>query len=237
MTKRTLLSSILLLAFVATPAFAKPKKKEEAPPPPPVAEPAPPPAAEPEAPPEPVDVGPMSPKNVSFSVTLGFADGTSKSGKVTGVERSSDFNGDEGWTTEANKLKFTVEGGGTEKMVPWTDLKGVTITPGKMPDEVDCTYSSDFNPWMYECTLRTNSAATMKDGSKGTITNRHLWRLWFEDGSNVELQVYKHTVRQQDDRELQFGDDAGENFAIYTKLQQQLREEQKTKMLKSVTIQ
>lgn len=237
MTTRTLVLAALT-ALIVNPAFAKSKKKEEpapAPTPAPAAaEPAPAPEPEP-APP--VEVGPVSPKNVSFSVTLGYADGSTKAGKVTGLERTSDFNGDEGWTSDASKLKLTVEGSGTEKQVAWTDLKSVAITPGKIPDDLDCTYSSDFSPWMYECTLRTTSAAALKDGSKGNVTNRHKWKLWFEDGSTVELQVYKYTVRQQDDRELQFGDEAGENFAIYTKLQQQIREDLKGKMLKSISIQ
>lgn len=229
-----LLFPLLFLSLVA----AKGKKKEEAPPPP-AAEPAPAaaPAPEPEpaAPPEPE--GPKAVKNADLSISITFADGTSKAGKVTGIERTVDFYGDEGWTSEDGKLKLTVEAGSSEKQVAWKDVKSLTITPGKIPDEVDCTYSSDFNPWMYDCTIRTTVAAVMKDGSKGNVTNRHRWRFWYEDGSQLELSVFKYTVRAQDDRELQFGDEATENFGLYTRLQDQLRTDVKSKIVKSISVQ
>ena len=150
---------------------------------------------------------------------------------------SSDLYGDEGWTSEDSKLKLTVESGSSEKQVSWKDVKSLTVTPGKMPDEVDCTYSSDFTPWMYECTLRTTVSAVLKDGSKGNVTNRHKWRFSYEDGSQLEFSVFKYTVRAPDDRDIQFGDDVGENFALYTKLQDQLRTEMKTKIVKTVSVQ
>ena len=236
MTTRSARLALGLVAatLLGAPAFAKPKKEEPAPPPgpPPAATPAP--APEPAPPAEPVPES--SPKNADFSVTLAWADGRTKTGKVTGVQRTEDFFGDEGWTTTDSKLRFTVEGNGTEKQVAWKDVKSITVVPGKIPDDVDCTYSSDFNPWMYDCTLRTTTSAVLKDGSKGTITNRHKWRLWFDDGSKEELQVYKYSVREQDSRELEFGDEQGENFAIYTKLQGQIRTDIKGALLKSVTL-
>lgn len=232
-----LLFPLLFLSLVA--AKGGKKKKEEAPPEPaptPAAAPAPveeaPPPAE-EAPPEP----PKAVKNADVGITVTYADGTSKSGKVTGIERTVDFYGDEGWTSEEGKIKLTVEGGGTEKQVAWKDVKSLTVTPGKMPDEVDCSYSSDFSPWMYECTLRTTVTAVMKDGSKGNVTNRHKWRFSYDDGSQVELSVFKYTVREPDDRELEFGDENTENFALYTKLQDKLRADAKTVLVKSITVQ
>jgi hypothetical protein len=214
------------------------KKKDDAPAPPPP--PAPPPAAEappaePEAPPAPE--APKVVKNIDMKLAITTADGAVKSGHVTGLERTIDFQGDQGWSSDAKDLKLTVESGSSEKQVAWTDVKSITITPGKMPDDVDCTYSSDFNPWMYQCDLRTTSAVVLKDGSKGNITNPNHWRFTFEDGSTYEMQVYKYTVREQDEHELQFGEEASENAGLYTKLQQQIRTDLKGKIVKSVTVQ
>lgn len=230
------LTPLLFLLLVA--AKGGKKKGEPAPEPTPAPEPAAAPAPE-EAPPPPPEEPPAPKvvKNVDFSATFTFADGTTKSGKVQGLERTVDFYGDEGWTSEADKLKVQVEAAGTEKMVDWTAVKSVNVVPGKIPDDVDCTYSSDFSPWMYECTLRTTSNVVLKDGSKGLVTNRHRWRITWADGTTTELALFKYTVREQDDRDLQFGDEATENTALYTKLQQQLRTDVKAGVLKSVTIQ
>ena len=214
---------------------AKGKKKTEEPVPVPVPVETPAAPAEPEPPPLPPE--PVKPKNASFSITFSYADGTTKSGKVTGIERAVDFNGDEGWTSEEGKLKLSVEVGATEKAAAWSDVKSITIVPGKMPDDVDCTYSSDFTPWMYECTLRTTAVVVLKDGSKGNINTRNLWKFYFEDGSDYTFQVYKYTVREQDTKVAEYGDDQAENMGLYTKLQDQLRTEMKGKMIKGITLQ
>lgn len=209
------------------------KNKEPEPPPAPAPVEAPAPAAEPEPPPPPPE--PVKPKNASLTVTFTFFDGTTKSGKVTGIERAVDFNGDEGWSPD--KLQMYMEIGTTEKAITWTDIKGITVTPGKMPDDVDCTYSSDFTPWMYECTLRTTAAAVLKDGSKGNINTRNRWRFYFEDGSEYEFQVFKYTVREQDTKVPEYGDEQAENTGLYTKLQDQIRTDLKGKMIKSISVQ
>jgi len=228
---RTLLPLVLLLVA------AKGGKKKDEVPPPPAAEPAPAPAeeappapAEPAPPPEPVRV-----RNADLTISVGFSDGRVKTGHVTGIERSSDFYAEEGWTTDEGKLKLTVESGSSEKQVIWKDVKSVAITPGKIPDDVDCTYSSDFTPWMYECTLRTTVTVSLKDGSKGIVTARHKWRFTWEDGSKEEFWLYKHVAREQDDRDVHFGDEVSENFALYTRLQDRLRTEIKT-LVKSVSV-
>lgn len=229
------LAPLLFLTLIA----AKGGKKKDEPAPAPAPEPAPPAAVE-EAAPAPVEEAPpveKSVNNASFSVTITYADGSTKGGRVKGVERTADFYGDEGWTDEAGKLKLTVEAGGTEKYVTWDQVKTIAVTPGKMPDEVDCSYSSDFTPWMYECVLRTTAAVTLKDGSKGVITNRHQWRFHLDDGSKIEFTVYKYVVREQDERTVEFGDEQVENYALYTKLQDRLRSDSKTILVKSVSVQ
>ena len=203
-------------------------------------EPAPASQAEPAPAAPPAEAAPSaapSPKNVSLGINVTFADGTTKNGKLTGIERTVDFNGDEGWTADEGKIKLTVENGNSEKQVAWKDVKSLTVVPGKIPDDIDCTYSSDVSPWMYECTLKTTVNAVLKDGSKGTVTNRHRWRFSYEDGSQIELSVYKYTVREPDDRELQFGDEATENTALYTRLQDKLRKDAKSVLVKAISVQ
>jgi hypothetical protein len=175
-------------------------------------------------------------RNANLNVTFTFMDGTTKAGHVVGIERAIDFYGDEGWSEEDGKLKLTVESGSTEKMVAWTDIKSITITPGKMPDEVDCTYSSDFSPWMYDCTLRTTAAVVLKDGSKGTITTRNRWRFSYDDGSSYEFQVFKYSLREQDTTVVEYGSEQAENYGLYTKLQDMMRTDLKGKMPKMIVI-
>ena len=228
--RRLLIIPFLLLVAAKG---GKKNKNEPAPEPapvevaaPPVEEPAPPPP-----PPEPVVV-----RNANFNISFTFADGSTKSGHVIGVERGEDFNADQGWTTEDGKLKLTLEVGSSEKNVAWSDVKSINIVPGKVPDDVDCTYSSDFNPWMYECTLRTTAQAVLKDGSKGNITTRHRWRFTFEDQSTFEFQVFKYTLREQDSKDVEYGSEQAENFGIYTKLQDQLRTDMKGGLIKSISV-
>jgi hypothetical protein len=228
-------SMILTLLLLPTAALAKPKAKTEPPPPPPppVAEPAPAPA--PEAPAE-AAPPPEAPrlKNVSMNVTLTMADGSSKSMAVTGLERADGFHADRGWLSDAGDLKITLEAGKSEKEVTWADIKSISITPGKMPDDVDCSYNSDFNPFMYECSLRTTTVATLKDGSKGTVITRHKWRLSTDEAGSAEFYLYKHTERMQGP---ETDGDQFEDPGMYTKLQEALRETLKTSLVKSVTIQ
>ncbi len=206
---------------VPAPVEAAPPPVEAAPAP---VEEAPPPA------PEPI-------RNADLTVSIAYADGSTKGGHVKGIERSVDFYGDEGWTSDDGKLRLMVEANGTEKGVPWKDVKSITVTPGKLPDEVDCTYSSDFTPWMYECTLRTTAAVVLKDGSKGVVSNRHLWRFTLDDGATVEFSVYKYVVREQDSKVVEFGDESTENFGLYSRLQDRLRADVKAAIVKSITVQ
>ena len=233
------LRPLIPLLFLSLVAAKGGKKGKEEPAPAPTPEPAAAPAPVEETPPAPPPEpeAPKAVKNADAGITITFADGTSKAGKVTGIERTVDFYGDEGWTAEEGKIKLTVESGSTEKQVAWKDVKSLSVAPGKIPDDVDCTYSSDFSPWMYECTLRTTVSAVLKDGTKGNVTNRHRWRFSYDDGSQVELAVFKYTVREQDDRELQFGDEATENFKLYTRLQDKLRTDAKTTLVKAIAVQ
>jgi hypothetical protein len=228
------IAPFLALLALHSPAQAKSKKSEPAPAPPPAAEPAPAPVEE-TPPPTPEEAAPTHVHNADMSVTFGRQDGSSKALKVTGIERSTDFYGDEGWSSDESNLKITVEVGSTEKQVGWKDVKSVTVTPGKM-DDVDCTYSSDFTPWMYECTLKTTTNIVLKDGTKGTVDNRNKWRFTLDDGSQIEFWLYKHTERMQDDMESDGSGDAEENTKMYPRLQELLRADIKGSMVKSVAV-
>lgn len=229
--RRTLPFLALLLIAAKKPKNDAPAAPEAPPPPPPAAAPV---EAPPEAPP-PAPEAPAHPKNASLNVTLTWADGHTRAGKVTGIERSTDFYADEGWTDEDGKLRLEVDDG--KKMVAWKDVKTINIAPGKIPDDVDCNYSSDFTPWMYECTLRTTAAIVMKDGSKGVITNRYLWRFSFEDGASETFSIFKYTEREQDEGNVDYSSEVAENMGLYTKLQDRLRTNVKSAILKSITVQ
>ena len=174
--------------------------------------------------------------NLSLSVSITKADGSTVTKHVKGVERATDFHGDAGWSTEPKDLKITVDTGKAEKTVAWTDVKSISVVPGKMPDDVDCTYSSDFSPFMYECSIRTTSTIVLKDGTKGSIDTRNKWRFTFDDDTDLEFYLLKYTVREQDEPTAG-GEDATENMGMYTKLQQKLREDLKTSVVKGVTVQ
>jgi hypothetical protein len=199
--------------------------KEEAPPAPAATNAAPAPEAAP---------APATVKNISMGAALAFGDGTSKSGRVQGVERTTDAY-DQEWSTETKHLVLEVEVGTTEIAVPWTQVKSLTITPAAMTD-VSCDYTSDTTPWTYACTLPTTSAVVLKDGKKGNVVTRKRWRFSYEDGSTVEFYAHKLKVSAPDDRELGYGDDPGENAALYAKLQQKMRADVKGRFVKSVTI-
>ncbi len=164
-------------------------------------------------------------KNADLTVTLKFADGSSKSGHVKRIERSDDFYGEEGWLTEDRKLKIEGEAGAVLKEFPWTEVKSISVVPGKVPADVSCTYSTEMTPWMYDCTVKTTAKVTTKEGKTWTVSNRHKWRLTFDDGSQAEFWLYKHAAREQDETVVDIYTTNPENLDLYTKLQTRLKEE------------
>ena len=193
--------------------------------------PAPAPAVEPE--PEPEEAAPPPPppppaNNADLNLKMTMTDGTSVSGHVVRIERGEDWHADDGWTDEERKLKIEIESKGQLREVTWDEVASIGIRPGKIPSEVDCTYSSEFSPWMYTCELRTPTTVKLKDGSAWTANTRHKWHFVMEDGSEVEFYLTKHAARMQDGRVVTIDDAQGENYDMYTQLQDQLRQEIKT---------
>jgi len=211
-------------------------------PPVPAAQPEPAPAAvaaadpepepEPEAAPAP-SAGPST--NVDLQITLTRADGARHAGHVRLVERSTDWYGEEDWTSAASDVRLQVEGAGGESKAAWKDLRKLTVTIAKVSEASDCSYDSNYTPWMYDCTLRNLGQAVTTDGKTWTITDRYKWRLTFDDGSSEEFWLSKHPARQQDETAVGL-DSVGENYDLYIGLQDRLREEAKT-MVTGITVQ
>lgn len=224
---------LLLSLVVACGPKEPPKAPAAEPPPAPVApapaEPPPAPAAEP-APPAEIT-------NADFQVVVTRADGTSVKGHVKRVERSADWFGEKDWSVADADLVILAETETALKKIRWPEVKSIAIVPGKVPADVDCVYDSEWMPWMYDCTLKTTATVTTKDGSRWTVTNRHKWRLVFDDGSSVEFWLWKHPAREQDAEVVTLDSGNPENHALYTRLQNRLREEVKTTLVTGVTVQ
>lgn len=223
----------LILLLVACGPKNPPETAATTAPAPVEAAPAPEPEPEPEAPPEP----PPEVNNADLNITVTQASGTAKAGHVKRIERSTDWFGEEGWSTEEKDLKISLEKGNSAKDATWKDIKSIAITPGAITD-VDCVYDGNYSPWMYDCTIKTNASVTLKDGTSGwTVVNRHKWRLTYDDGSQVEFWLYKHPAREQDDKVVDLETTNPENFDLYTKLQTRLKSEIKTTLVTKVTVQ
>ncbi len=229
----------ILVSFLA--AACGPK---EVPPAPAAASLAPAPvAAEPEPePPAPAEVVPVEkapPKdNVDLFVTVTRADGKKHEGRIRVLERSTDWFGEEDWTTDPTDLKVTLEAGGKEMDVDWKTLRSVTIKFAKVsPENTDCFYDSEFSPWMYACTLNSDSTAVTTDGKTWKVTGRHKWRLTFLDGTTEEFWLFKHPARMHDPKtyDIDVEADQLENVALYEELQNRLWVEAKT-VVTGVTI-
>jgi len=220
--------SLLLVFLAANLVAGKKKKKADPAPPPPVEAPAVEVAPEPE--PEPVLV-----PNADFNAKLSFMDGQVTQGKVIRVERSEDWFSERGWTDKPIKLTVTIEGNGTEKDVVWTDIKSMDISYAGA-GAVDCTYDSQFTPMMYMCVMKTSSKVSITEGGSWSAAGRHKWRFFFEDGKTEEFWVYKINAREQASGAGGMDGVAGEETALYQKLQAQVAADAGGHVLKRVEI-
>ncbi len=191
----------------------------------PAAEPVPEPEPEPE--PEPVVEAPPA-DNADIKLTVTFGAGTTNSGHIRRIERSSDWFAETGWEDSENKITLELEGNGTLKDVSWSEIKTITVSPGTVSSDTDCTYSSDYTPWMYTCELRTPTTAVTTDGKKWTVNSRHKWRFTYDDGTEIEFWLTKHPARLQDTNTVGLDTVNPENYEIYKALQAQLRTERQS---------
>ena len=193
------------------------------------------PLPEPEPEPEPAPpAGPVS--NVSFNVTITYADGSSTSGSVIRIERASDLYGEEGWLDDEGKIKVNAEGNNTYKKLPWDQIQTITIKPGTIPRDVSCTYSSSYVPWMYECSIKNTPTMTDRDGNQWLADTGQKWRFFFADGTEVEFWLKNHYARIQDDTEPSLDADIMERPELYAGLNTQLAEEVRSSMVVSVRL-
>lgn len=204
-------------------AFLACGPKEPPQPPEPVQPVEPVEVAEPEAPPEPeLPPEPVKPvSNVSFNAKLTYSDGSVKEGHVMRLERSEGFYGVKEWHEQDSKLTFYGEAGSDMKEFVWTDIKSVTVAPDMK--SISCVYESEWNPWLYVCTVKTTSSVVDTAGKKWALDGKHKWRLTFDDESEVEIWLQNYRTLQQDDKEIELGMEAYENPDLYAKLQDDLR--------------
>ena len=223
---------LILLAMTLVAFGGKKEKAEEATPPEPAVE-APAPEPEPLVEPPPA---PPPAKNADFNVSLTRANGETISGHVFRIERGEDIYGDKGWTDEEKNRKFYVEGNGEYKKIAWTDVSRISIRVKDSKDH-SCVYSSDYSPWMYECSVKLTPTLTTKDGKSYSADSGYKWRFFLDGGKEVEFWLKKHCARQQDDNVVDLNTVTPENYDLYTALQQQLRTDLGNTLVVSVQIQ
>jgi hypothetical protein len=220
-------SIVLALTLTACgPKEALPAPAAEAPPP---VEEAPAPAVV-EPPPPPPEV-----LNADFTVSMTAADGSQVSGHVKRVERGESTYG-ESWTTEEKNLKFYVEGNGEYKKITWTDVKRISISVPNVKD-FDCLYSSEYSPWMYECSVKLKSTVTTKDGKSYIADSGHKWKFVTDDDAEHTFWLKKHYARKQDEKVVDLEVTDPQNYTLYGELQTQLRAEMKGLLTKSISVQ
>jgi hypothetical protein len=186
--------------------------------------------------PAPVAAGPAPvERNADLKISLSTVDGKTKSGHVIRIERGKDISGEKGWLSDEKSLKFYVESAKEYKKITWAEVKSITVKVLDAKD-ISCLYSSDFTPWMYECSVKLSAQLTTKDGKRYTVDTGHKWRFYFEDGSESEFWLKRHYANQQDERQVQLGDDT-ENRALYQSLQNQLRTDLKGSLIKTIRVQ
>lgn len=161
---------------------------------------------------------PVVTNNADLDVTLTYADGRTVSGHVQRIERGDDWYAEDGWVDSASKLKLTLDAGGTQTEVPWSEVAQIDIKYADRSD-IDCTYDSSFSPWMYMCTLRTDTTVKTKDGKTWTAATRHKWQFTFDDGNTEQFYVYKLPIREQDSKVVDINDTSPENYDLYASLQ------------------
>ena len=188
-----------------------------------------PPAEEVTPEPEP-DPKPVS--NVDFNATVAFSDGTTVSGHVIRVERSSDFYGMKEWYDKESRLTIFAESGSTAKDLSWTEIKSVSVSPKS--GDVSCVYESDWSPWQYICTNKTNTSIVDSEAKKWGVDTKNKWKFFFDDETEVEFWIQNYRALQQDTVEVELGMEAYENPELYAELQNEVKS---MVYVKSITIQ
>jgi hypothetical protein len=208
---------VQMLILLSTIIGCGPKEAPETATPPPAPEPEVVEKVEPEPEPEPEPAKPSP--NADFNIKLSYSDGTTKEGHVIRLERSSDFYGMKDWYDKESKLTIYSEAGTTAKDLTWTDVKTINIAATK---DIGCIYESDWNPWLYICTMKTDSSLVDSSGGKWNVDSKYRWRITFDDNTETEFWLQNIRSMEQDDKEVELGMDNNQNHDLYGKLQEQL---------------
>jgi hypothetical protein len=173
--------------------------------------------------------------NADFNVTMVTVDGGKVSAHVKRIERGENTYADS-WTTADKAMGFYVEGNGEYKKIKWDDVKKVVVSVPNAKD-FNCLYSSDYSPWMYECSLKLKSTITTKNGKSYAADTGHKWKFVTDDNAEHTFWLKKHYARQQDEKVVDLEVTNPENYALYGALQAQLRNEIKSSLIKSIVVQ
>ena len=194
-------------------------------------------APEPDPEPAPPAAPARPPSNVDLTVTVTFADGTTKSGHVFRLERSDDFYGEDVWSGETADIKLSADGGSEFKKLAWTEISSITIKPGAFPADVNCTYDSQYMPWMHECNIKVTATITDTSGKRWTADSGQKWKLVFDDDTAVEFWLKKHYAREQDTKEPSLEEEMTQNPDLFVKLNQRLKEDIRAGLVVSIKVQ
>lgn len=185
----------------------------------------------------PVEAAPMAPpeaRNADFSVTLTAANGQKTEAHIKRIERGEDTYADS-WTTAEKAMAFYIEGNGEYKKIKWSDVKGISVSIPNAKD-FDCLYSSEFSPWMYECSIKLKATVTTKDGKSYAADSGQKWKFVTDDNTEHTFWLKKHYARQQDEEVVGLEVGNPENYALYGALQAQLRNELKADLITRIAI-
>jgi hypothetical protein len=185
----------------------------------------------------PVEASPVTPsdvRNADFSVNLTAASGEKTQAHIKRVERGEDTYANS-WTTAEKAMGFYVEGNGEYKKIKWSDVSSISVSIPNAKD-FDCLYSSEFSPWMYECSIKLKATVTTKDGKAYVADSGQKWKFVSDDNTEHTFWLKKHYARQQDEEVVGLEVGNPENYALYGALQAQLRNEIKAGLITRIAI-
>ncbi|MDP6945528.1 MAG: hypothetical protein QF464_15370 [Myxococcota bacterium] len=191
-------------------------------------------AAEEEPEPEPEPAAPAEVRNADLQITVSHANGSKNSGHVKRIERGTDIYAEDGWSSDEGDLKFYVEGNDEYKKITWSDVTRISVTANS--SDISCLYSSEFLPWMYECSIKLKTSLTTRDGKTYVADSGHKWRFTYDDDTSVEFWLKRHYARQQDAEEVSLDQGDPENHSLYAELQAQVKRESRADLVTGVSV-
>ena len=115
------------------------------------------------------------------------------------------------------------------------DVKRVSISIPNSKD-FDCLYSLSTAPDV-RVQPQAQVQLTTKDGKTYVADSGHKWMFVTDDDQEHTFWLKKHYARKQDDKVVGLDVTNPENYALYKELQDELRTQIKTDLVKSISIQ